>query len=450
MQFRSILVAVGMCAGLGAAQVTQQVTQQQSPPATITLKDALERAKTNSPEYRAAVTDAGLRHEDKVIARSTLLPNVRYGTQYIYTEAAPRGQETLFNSPIGGGQPRFIANNGVHEYMAQGNAHQDLSAAAFADYNRTVALEVVSKAKAEVAARGLVLTVVDRFYSFAAAQRKLANAQRAVDESQRFLSISQKLERGGEAAHSDVIKAQIQANDRNRDLQEAQLALTRTRLELAVLLFRDFNQNFTIADDLSAPEPLATREEIAGLAQRANPSLAAAIHAYRAAQFEVTSSKADYLPSLSFDYFYGIDAPQFALKTNGLRNLGYSATATLNLPVWNWFATNARVKQATLSRDQAKVELSAAQKQLLADLQLRYDEAQTASQELDKLRESAQLAADGLRLTTMRYQGGESTVLEVVDAQNTLTLARNALNDGELRYKVALAVLQTLTGTLNP
>jgi outer membrane protein TolC len=58
------------------------------------------------------------------------------------------------------------------------------------------------------------------------------------------------------------------------------------------------------------------------------------------------------------------------------------------------------------------------------------------------------LAAESLRLTTMRYQAGESTVLEVVDAQNTVTLARNAFNDGQARFRVALATLQTLTGSL--
>jgi outer membrane protein TolC len=52
-----------------------------------------------------------------------------------------------------------------------------------------------------------------------------------------------------------------------------------------------------------------------------------------------------------------------------------------------------------------------------------------------------------LRLTTLRYQAGEATVLEVVDAQNTLTLAQNALGDGQVRYRVAVANLQTLTGT---
>jgi outer membrane protein len=51
-------------------------------------------------------------------------------------------------------------------------------------------------------------------------------------------------------------------------------------------------------------------------------------------------------------------------------------------------------------------------------------------------------------LTTLRYQAGESTVLEVVDAQNTLTAARNAYDDGQARYRIAQANLQTLTGTL--
>jgi outer membrane protein TolC len=67
--------------------------------------------------------------------------------------------------------------------------------------------------------------------------------------------------------------------------------------------------------------------------------------------------------------------------------------------------------------------------------------------EMESLGQSAELAADSSRLTTMRYQAGEATVLEVVDAQNTLTQARNAFNDGQARFRVALANLQTLTGT---
>jgi outer membrane protein TolC len=48
----------------------------------------------------------------------------------------------------------------------------------------------------------------------------------------------------------------------------------------------------------------------------------------------------------------------------------------------------------------------------------------------------------------LRYKNGESTVLEVVDAQNAATQAEVAYQDGAVRYRVALANLQTLTGDL--
>ena len=72
-----------------------------------------------------------------------------------------------------------------------------------------------------------------------------------------------------------------------------------------------------------------------------------------------------------------------------------------------------------------------------------YLEAQAARAQLDSLRGSPDLAAESLRLTVLRYQAGEATALEVVDAQNTLAQARNAYDDGLARYRVALASLQT-------
>jgi outer membrane protein TolC len=49
-------------------------------------------------------------------------------------------------------------------------------------------------------------------------------------------------------------------------------------------------------------------------------------------------------------------------------------------------------------------------------------------------------------LTTLRYKNGEATVLEVVDSQTTFATANSAYQDGALRYRVALASLQILTG----
>ena len=162
----------------------------------------------------------------------------------------------------------------------------------------------------------------------------------------------------------------------------------------------------------------------------------------------MTAAWGGLLPSLTLDYFYGIDANQFAVESNGVRNLGYAGVATLQIPIFSWGADRSRLKQAKLRRDQAHVELSFAQRQLLSHLRQFYSEAETARLEMESLASSAELAADALRLTNLRYQAGEATVLEVVDAQNTVTLARNAYDDGLARYRVAFTNLQTLTGTI--
>ncbi len=431
----AIVLFAAACAGAQAQTTAMGAAPAGSgAPLTLTLQDALDRARANSPKLHAALTELGVAREDRVQARAALLPGVTYTTEYLYTE--------------GNGTPsgRFIANNGVHEYLAQGNAHQAFSLAQVAEFRRAGAAESLARAKAEIAARGLVVTVVENYYGLVTAERKYASAQQAAQEAQHFLGLSQDLERGGEVAHSDVLKAQLQYNDRARDLREAQLAMAKGRAALAVLLFSDFNQNFTVVDDLAQAKPLPPMPEVQQLAQRNNPDLRQAMTALRVAGEELNAARSGHLPSLAFDYWYGIDANHFATRTDGISNLGYSAAATLSLPIFSWGATQSKVKQANLRRQQARLELSVTQRQLVANLQTLYAEAETARAERDTLRNSADLAAESLRLTTLRYQAGEATALEVVDAQNTLTQARNTYDDGEARYRVALASLQTLTG----
>ncbi len=422
---------------IGAVELVAQPPSAPVPQSSpITLDEALQRAKANSVQFRAAQADAALAKEDRVQARSTLLPVISYNNQFLYTEGN--------GTPTG----RFVANNAVHEYVSQGNAHQVLSLQQGVDYRKASAMAALARARADVAARGLVVTVVQSYYAVLAAERKYANAISAGDEAARFLSLSEKLERGGEVAHSDVLKAQLQANDRKRELADSRVELVKSRLELSVLIAPNPASNFTVADDLDERSALPQLDEVRRAAAEKNPELRIALAAVEASHDEVISSRAAHLPSLALDYFYGIDATHFATRTDGVRNLGYAATATLNIPVFSWGATQSKVRQSLIRQNQARLELTVAQKQLLANIETFYSEAEAASSALATLHESAAIAAESLRLIGLRYQAGESTVLEVVDAQNTLNTARNAYVDGGLRYKVALANLQTLTGTL--
>ena len=409
-------------------------------PVTLTLQDALNRARANEPQYRAALTQYGVARQQTVQARAGLLPNVNYNAEFLYTQG---------NGTASG---RFIAANGVHEYVSEANVHQALSLQSAAEYRLARAQEALAKANSEIATRGLAVTVTQAYYGAVIAQRKYATAQRAAAEATHFMDISQKLEKGGEVAHSDSIKAQIQAQQQQRAMQDAQLEMDRSHWELAVLIFPNFNQNFITVDDLDNVEPVPTFEEAEAHAGKGNPQLRAALASMNAANQQVAAAWNGFLPSLGLDYFYGIDANQFATRFTDpfthrrFENLGYAATATLQLPIWNWGAGHAKLKSAHLEQQQAKVELSFAQRKMVADLRSFYAEAQTARTELDSLRQSADLAAESLRLTTLRYQAGEATALEVVDAQNTLTTSQNAFADGQLRFRVAMANLQTLTG----
>ncbi len=409
-------------------------------PIRLTLQNALDRGRRNSVAFQAALTNAAVARQDTAQARDALLPTVTFNNQAIYT------QGTL------GGGARFIANNGIHEYVSQGVVHEAIDLASISNYRRTRAAAALARARAEIASRGLVVAVVQAYYAAAAAQEKLEIARKTAAEGEHFLKLTQDLETGGEVAHADVIKAELQASERRRQFQEAQLGLLNARLDLAVLIFPDFNDNFEIAGDLHAPVPLPTLGEIQQQAARDNPDVRAALAALQGADRDVTTARAGYLPSLSFDYFYGIDAPQFAVNgmVNGQQvpNLGSSASATVNIPIWNWGATHSKIRQAELRRTQAQRELSLAQRTLLAQIRSLYAEAETAFTELGDLDRSATLAGQSLELTTLRYQGGESTVLEVVDAQNTYAMTNSAYQDGAVRYRIALANLQTLTGVL--
>ena len=416
-----------------------------APPPVITLQDALDRAKQVDAQYNLALADAVVAREDRLQAKASLLPSVSHTTQYLGTQGngvAPSG--------------RFVTNDGVHVYRSWGVVHQDITPNTFfkSSYRRAQAAEALAAAKVEIAQRGLAVTVTRNYYAFVTAQRKYATAQQSVQQAQRFLDISRQQENLGQVAHSDVVKAQIQYEQQSQNLQEATLGMENTRLNLAVLLFPALNENFTVVDDLDAPRALPPFPEIETMAGRQNPELRVAQEALRQATQDIRIARNAMLPTLAIDGNYGIEANAFALHSEvaaapqfgRLPNLGYYLVGNFQLPIFDWGGRRSKVRQAEVRERQARVELTQAQRQLLGNLYLFYNEALTARAAVDTLRRASDLAAESLRLINLRYQAGESTALEVVDAQNTLVQTRNAYDDAQTRYRVAVANLQTLTG----
>jgi outer membrane protein TolC len=446
---RPIFCALPLFAG---ALLAQAPPAPDAGPLMITLQDAFARARQYAGQVQSANFNILQAREDRVQARANQLPSVSAFNQFIYTE--------------GNGTPSgvFVANDGVHIYNEQAVVHEELLAfVRHGEINRALAAEAVARAKSDLAARGLNFTVAQDYYAIVSAQRKFVNAQTSVREAEQFLDITQKQEAGGEAAHADVVKAQITLQQRQRDLQDAQLAVDKARITLGVLIFPALRIDYSAEDDLAQPALLPPLPEAQAKATATSPDLQAAKSTIQQSVYDVTVARYQYLPSLALDVYYGIDANQFAINTghptnesgrstlpdyqvSSRRNLGYVAQATLNIPVWNWGSIRSKVKQAELKQQQAELDLTVTQRELQGNIAAYYREAQTAQNQIDSLHQSSDLSAESLRLTLLRYQAGEANALEVVDAQTTLTQARNAYDDGLTRYRVALANLQTLTG----
>ena len=423
--------------GLGAPMPGQPgVPTFAQPGSQITLDEALRLARSNEPGFVAAYAASRSAELDRSIARAALLPTAVYHNQFLYTQSNDQRSNL----------PAFVANNFVHEYVSQGVVSETVG---FAQYNalaRAATAAAIANAELEISRRGLTSTVLSLFYAYSISQGRILIQQRAADEAADFVKQTGEREAARESAHADVIKAQLTLQQRQRDLADAELAAERARLELGVLLFADPRSPYSVV--LPQSSPLPTRAEIEAAAA-ANPELTSAFATLKSRNLEIGAARAAYLPDLSVAYSYGIDAPQFASNgPDGVRFRAYSASATLDIPVWDWLATEHRIKQAQILRDAAKVSLSATQRQLIAQLEEFFGEATLAHQQLDSLGLSVQTARESLRLTRLRYTAGESTVLEVVDAQNSLTAAELALQDGTVRYQTALANLQLLTGTI--
>ena len=415
--------------------VYQAAGQPAAPPLNLTFSEALERARQYSGQALAANYAALVAHEDTVQARAALLPTANSVNQYIYTR--PNGTDTGV----------FIAANGPREYGHQAVVHADVYAPAKrADYRKAIAAEAVARARADIAGRGLIFTVAQNYYGMVGAQRRIGYAELALTDAEKFADITAKQEAAGEVSRADVIKAQLQLEQRRIELQNSRTELEKTQINFSVALFPDYSREFTVTDDLDTVAPVVPLEEMRSMAQN-SPEIRAARSALEGQTEEKAAARAGLLPTISFEYSYGLDSNQYAWRNpEGFRNLGSQVMAQMSVPIWNWGATHSKIKQADLRLQQSRAELGLAQRQLQANLNAYYVELSAATNLLSSLQRAVDLGQESLRLTLLRYQAGEATALEVVDSQSALVQARNGLIDGLVRYRLARATVQTLTG----
>src|ERR1035437_5161520 len=191
--------AFGQTAGEVAAQVLSgRDSLAQTKPVVLTLAEAIKRAEGNEPLYAASLAESLAAGQERWVARKDLLPSVVYHNQAVYTQT-DRGATV----------PRFIANNAAREYASQAVVNETLGLGRLAAARRADAAEARAAAELEIARRGLVAAVTSLYYGAIAAENKQAIAERAHAEAKEFSGLAGTAEQAREAAHADVVKAQV-------------------------------------------------------------------------------------------------------------------------------------------------------------------------------------------------------------------------------------------------
>jgi outer membrane protein TolC len=449
---------------------------QSGAPITVTLQDALERARKNDAGYRSAVSDAKNAHEDRLQARNALLPSIEGSVQYLGTQGN--------GGRISDG--RFVTNDGIHVYRAWGVFHQDLSPGIFmgTGLKKAKAAEALAKAKAEIARRGLTVTVSKDYYALVVAQRKYAIAQWAVDQAKQLYESLKAGEELPKSDHSvepkseqseknpaksdqqaaakeetkapnpgDVLRAEVAYRKFRGAFDEARLAIEDARLDLAVMLFPTLNENFSVVDDFDSVPALPPFSEVQSTAEKENPDLRVAIETMRQSDLDVRAAKTAFFPTLTVDTDYGIEANCFATRCaraafpeiGPVPNVGYFLTTAMTIPVWDWGTLRSKLHQAENKQQTARAQLSQAQRLIVGELYAAYNDAAFARSALEEARHTPDLSAEILRLT----QAGESPeVFQIIEDRNLLVEARLAYIEAQAHYRAALANLQTITGNL--
>jgi outer membrane protein TolC len=384
----------------------------QQPAAPLTLADCQRKALAAPSAVSLARKDREIAARDVSIAWAGLLPQSAVRSAYVYNSPSRSDRSTM----------SFVALNGMREFSALASIFQELdtSGRLRADLERARAGQEAARASAGIAERDLKRAVAGAYYRLLLARHLVEAIQSSLQESEGFERRVKLLEGGGEAARADVVKAGVQVAVLRQAVKAAELAAELANQDLAAYWTADVKQRVEIVDVFEELE--AVPEERA--AQPGEPYrkrlefsfLEAQAKGFRA---EARMARAAMLPQLGWVFDYGLDVNRVTW-----RERGYSAAVTLNIPVFDWMRAlnasrqfRARAAQVEDSRAMAERRLSQAYETALAQVR-------SWREQVEQSRAQVAMSQEDLKLSRVRYEGGEGAAVEVVIAQRQLADAR--------------------------
>ncbi|RMH23287.1 MAG: TolC family protein [Gemmatimonadetes bacterium] len=440
---------------LGASVVpVRSLTAQEAERAgTLTLAEALERARRHNPTYRRALNELSAAGADARAAWGAFLPRLSLNASTSLNAVRQLTAFDNFGNPI---------ENPVQEWRTTSNSGQSLSASLdlFNGGRRFAELAGVRARNAErdaAAAAALVQVTAEvrREYYQAVLRRDLLALEASLLEGYRLdREHTETLYRLAEASvtRADLSAAELEVLRQERTIVEARSEYRKQLLALASAVGDPALWEAEVAEAL--PEPFdPERLSEAGLVERAlraSPAVRRSEASVSTSAASLRSSRAVRWPSLSLNFSgsQGANAAEraalFDLYPDEARS--GSVSLSLSVPLFQGFSTSRDIRTAEIALANAEEDLREARltaerdvRQRLIDLRLQWETYQLRRRELEVAEERVTLGREAYRLA-------ERTLVELQADVRAEAEARRALLQARFDFVNALIALEEAVG----
>ena len=429
MRISLILLAIAVCVVVRG----QAPRPGDSAGPVLTLEECIRKSMAVPSSLSVARMDRLIADRDHSIARAGLLPQASATLGGVYTSPSRLNPETF----------AFIPANAIREYVGLGRIFLeiDTSGRIRAEIARARFNQQAAQASAGIAERDLKRAVSLAYYRLLLSRHLVDAIRSSLAESQNFERRVKLLAEGGEAARADVVKASTQVAILRQTLTSAELAATLSNQDLAAYWTSDVDPLLNIQDvfDQSASELPPIQDAPGQFTRRLEFSL---LDAQKSGfQADAKRTKALLLPQLSLNFNYGLDSFRVDWQ-----HRGYSAVASVTLPVFDWFRTLNASKQFTTKAQQIAETRSVAERRYSQEYSAALARVGRLREQIAQAKEQVTLAEEDFKLSTIRYEGGEGAAVDVVVAQNQLVQGRSSYYLSISNYLSAKLDLEVAAG----
>ena len=414
---------------LDLSQAVGAVRAQDSMP-RVTLSEALERATRLDPNYVRALGQVDEAEWGWRAARiAFVLPSITASLD------ASRYSAAFFN--IGTGQPQNSAVNARLD-----GRYELFTLRKFTDLNRTSAeLEGARAGRLQAQFVSAFLTESD-FYAVLADQELYRVARDRVDRAEAQLAVARARVASGAAVQTDSLQLQLELARARVDVLLRRSALTVSRLQLGRRIGVAGPAQAVAADTLPAADLPLTLSEAVSRALGQRPEYRVAQANERAAQATFTGHRGEYLPSVTLGANYTRFDDHFF---PGARKVS-SIMLGVSLPIWNNGLREIAITQARVDRDVARAVRADLERAAIPDVTEAYEAYENAREATGLAAEAVIVAQENYRVQETRYRSGATTILDLVEAQVSLSDAQAGLVQARYANRLALAGLEAILG----